>query len=151
MYRPFVESTSVSFETAVPSLDEFAVRVEKALGGWAWLVAETSAGVAGYAYGTRWRDRPAYARTVETSVYVSAEFQGRGFGRALYHALLEDLTVKGFHTAVAGIALPNGASEALHRALGFEKVGVFRAVGWKFGAWHDVSWWQRPLTAASGS
>ena len=141
----------MSFETAVPSVDEFAARVQKALGGWAWLVAETADGVAGYAYGTRWRERPAYSRTVETSVYLSAEFQGRGIGRALYRALLEDLTAKGFHTAVAGIALPNDASEALHRALGFEKVGVFRAVGRKFGAWHDVSWWQRPLAAASAS
>jgi L-amino acid N-acyltransferase YncA len=140
----------VSFETAVPSVDEFAARVQKALGGWAWLVAETADGVAGYAYGTRWRERPAYSRTVETSVYLSAEFQGRGIGRALYRALLEDLTAKNFHTAVAGIALPNDASEALHRALGFEKVGVFRAVGRKFGAWHDVAWWQRSLAAGSG-
>jgi len=140
----------VSFETAVPSVDEFAARVQKALGGWAWLVAETADGVAGYAYGTRWRERPAYSRTVETSVYLSVEFQGRGIGRALYRALLEDLTAKNFHTAVAGIALPNDASEALHRALGFEKVGVFRAVGRKFGAWHDVAWWQRSLAAGSG-
>lgn len=140
----------MSFETAVPSVDEFAARVQKALGGWAWLVAETADGVAGYAYGTRWRERPAYSRTVETSVYLSAEFQGRGIGRALYRALLEDLTAKNFHTAVAGIALPNDASEALHRALGFEKVGVFRAVGRKFGAWHDVAWWQRSLAAGSG-
>ena len=140
----------MSFETAVPSVDEFAARVQKALGGWAWLVAETADGVAGYAYGTRWRERPAYSRTVETSVYLSVEFQGRGIGRALYRALLEDLTAKNFHTAVAGIALPNDASEALHRALGFEKVGVFRAVGRKFGAWHDVAWWQRSLAAGSG-
>jgi L-amino acid N-acyltransferase YncA len=87
----------------------------------------------------------AYGKTVETSAYLDQRFHRRGIGRALYRALLDDLTGKGFHTAVAGIALPNAASVALHRALGFEPVGVYREVGWKSGAWHDVGWWQRRL------
>ncbi len=145
IYRPFVETTAVTFETEVPSVEDFAGRVAKSRAGWNWLVAETPRGIAGYAYGTRWRERPAYGKTVETSAYLDPRFHRRGIGRALYRALLDDLTGKGFHTAVAGIALPNEASVALHRALGFEPVGIFREVGWKRGAWHDVGWWQRRL------
>ena len=141
----------MSFETEVPSREDFAARVSKALAGWEWLVAETAGGLAGYAYGTRWRDRPAYARTVETSPYLDARFHRRGIGRALYAALLEALTAKRFHAAVAGIALPNDASVALHRRLGFQPVGVFHAVGFKFGAWHDVSWWQKRLASSPGA
>jgi phosphinothricin acetyltransferase len=145
IYGPFVETTAVTFETEVPTVEDFADRIAKSLDGWSWLVAETPQGIAGYAYGTRWRDRPAYSRTVETSAYLDPRFHRRGIGRALYGALLADLAAKGHRMAVAGIALPNAASVALHRGLGFEPVGVFRAVGWKFGAWHDVAWLQRGL------
>lgn len=145
VYAPFVERTAVTFETEIPSVDEFAERIAKAQTNWSWLVAETPIGIAGYAYGTRWRDRPAYGKTVETSTYLDARYHRQGIGYALYRALLGDLQGKGYHTAVAGIALPNDGSVALHRKLSFEPVGVFRAVGWKFGAWHDVAWWQRRL------
>jgi phosphinothricin acetyltransferase len=145
VYAPFVERTAVTFETEVPTVDDFAARVAKAQSHWSWLVAETPAGIAGYAYGTRWRERQAYGKTVETSAYLDQRFHRQGIGLALYRALLEDLAAKGYHTAVAGIALPNEASVALHRSLGFEPVGVFRAVGFKLGAWHDVAWFQRRL------
>lgn len=145
VYAPFVERTAVTFETEVPTVDDFSARVAKAQTHWSWLVAETTGGIAGYAYGTRWRERPAYAKTVETSTYLDSRYHRQGIGYALYRALLDDLEGKGYHTAVAGIALPNDGSVALHRKLSFEPVGVFRAVGWKFGAWHDVAWFQRRL------
>jgi phosphinothricin acetyltransferase len=145
IYAPFVEHTAVTFETEVPTVEDFAARVAKAQSSWSWLVAETPQGIAGYAYGTRWRDRPAYANTVETSAYLDPRFHRQGIGNALYLALLTDLAAKGYHTAVAGIALPNEGSVSLHRKLGFDPVGVFRAVGWKFGSWHDVEWFQRGL------
>jgi len=145
LYAPFVEHTAVTFETEVPSVEDFAARVAKAQSSWSWLVAETPQGIAGYAYGTRWRDRPAYAQTAETSAYLDPHFHRQGIGHALYRALLTDLAGKGYHTAVAGIALPNEGSVALHRKLGFEPVGIFHAVGWKFGVWHDVAWFQRGL------
>ena len=145
VYAPFVERTAVTFETEVPAVDDFAARVAKAQTNWSWLVAEVPGGIAGYAYGTRWRERQAYGKTVETSAYLDERFHRQGIGLALYHALLQALAVKGYHTAVAGIALPNEASVALHQRLGFDPVGVFRAVGFKFGAWHDVAWFQRRL------
>jgi phosphinothricin acetyltransferase len=94
------------------------------------------------------RERAAYRWSAEVSAYVHADAQRQGIGRLLYEALLEELARKGFCNALAGIALPNDASVAFHRSLGFEPVGVFKAVGRKFDAWHDVSWLQRRLRDA---
>ena len=145
IYRPYVEETPVSFETVAPGVDEFAMRMRKALLRWQWLVAETDGQCVGYAYGSMHRDRPAYELSTEVSAYVSASHRRRGIGRALYLALFDDLARKGYCNAYAGITLPNDASIALHRGVGFEPIGVFRKVGRKFGAWHDVAWFQKAL------
>ena len=145
IYRPFVESTAVSFETAVPTHAEFAARIAKAVEGWQWLVAEQNAQCVGYAYGSSHRERPAYQWSVEVSAYVHPNFYRQGIGRALYLKLFEELKHKGFCNAFAGVALPNESSMALHRSVGFEPIGTFKAVGRKFGKWHDVAWFQRTL------
>ncbi len=145
IYRPFVESTAVSFETVVPTVEEFADRIAKALTGWQWLVAEQDGQCIGYAYGSSHRQRQAYRWSVEVSAYVHPNHHRRGVGRALYLRLLEELAQKGFCNAYAGTTLPNEGSVALHRAVGFEFIGVFKAVGRKFGTWHDVAWFQRVL------
>lgn len=145
IYRPFVLETAVSFELEPPSAAEFAQRVVAAQARWAWLVATRAGQVLGYAYGSAFRPRAAYQWSVETSAYVHAAHRGQGVGRALYARLLEVLAERGYCTAYAGIALPNEASVRLHASLGFVEVGVFRRAGRKFGSWHDVSWWQRPL------
>ena len=145
IYRPFVESTAVSFETVVPTVEEFATRIAKALTGWQWLVAEQDGQCIGYAYGSSHRQRQAYRWSVEVSAYVHPNHHHRGVGRALYLRLLEELAQKGFCNAYAGTTLPNEGSVALHRAVGFEFIGVFKAVGRKFGTWHDVAWFQRVL------
>ena len=149
IYAPFVERTATSFEAVPPTVEEFAQRIRKVLdGGWAWLVAESYGRCAGYAYGSLHREREAYRWSVETTVYVHTEHQRRGIGRALYTALFAVLTEKGFCNAFAGVTLPNDASVALHRSVGFQPIGTFRAVGRKFGRWHDVAWFQRPLRDA---
>jgi phosphinothricin acetyltransferase len=145
IYRPFVTDAAVSFELEPPSVAEFQERIVKALGQWAWLVAEDEGGPAGYAYATSHRSRGAYRFSVETSAYVHADHRGKGLGKRLYRELLPILADKGYCTAYAGIALPNDASVALHRSVGFTAVGVFRRAGWKLDRWHDVSWWQLPL------
>lgn len=145
IYRPFVTDTAVSFELQPPSVDEFEGRIARALDQWAWLVAENERGPVGYAYATSYRSRGAYRWSVETSAYVRADHRGQGLGKRLYQELLPILAEKGYCTAYAGIALPNDASVGLHRSLGFTAVGVFRRAGWKFGVWHDVSWWQLGL------
>ena len=101
--------------------------------------------VRGYAESSLFRDRSAYAHTREVSVYLGLDARQQGFGRRLYDELLGLLRADGIHVAVAVIALPNPASEALHRACGFTEVGVLREVGWKFGAWVDTGWWQLRL------
>jgi L-amino acid N-acyltransferase YncA len=151
IYRPFVLETAVSFETEPPSVEEFGERILTAQSRWAWLVAEQAGRPAGYAYASSFRPRAAYRWSAEVSAYVARDFRGRGVGRSLYEQLLRVLVDKGYCTAYAGIALPNEPSIRFHRALGFTEVGVFLRAGRKFGAWHDVSWWQRPLRDAPPS
>lgn len=142
MYAPFVRDTAVSFETTPPTAAEMAARITSAP---AWFVAVADEQVVGYAYATGHRERAAYRWACEVSVYVDPTAQRRGVGRALYAALFDRLVERGFVTALAGIALPNDASVGLHRSLGFTDVGVYRDIGHKLGAWHDVLWLQRRL------
>mgnify|MGYP001456777653 CR=1 FL=1 len=142
IYHPFVTDTTVSFEVVPPSVDEFRARIQKALNGWAWLVTEVEGVPVGYAYGSLHRAREAYKWSVEVSAYVHPAHHGKGLGRALYGALLPRLAELGYCHAYAGITLPNEASVGFHQAMGFEEIGVFKSVGWKFGQWHDVGWWQ---------
>jgi phosphinothricin acetyltransferase len=146
IYRPHIEDSVVSFETTVPSVAEFAERIVEYASRWSWLVAEEDGRCAGYAYGSPHRTRAAYRWSVETSAYVHEAYRQRGLGKRLYAALFVELERKGFRNAYAGITMPNDASVALHRSVGFDDVGVFRNVGWKFGAWRDVAWMQRVIS-----
>jgi phosphinothricin acetyltransferase len=148
IYAPFVRDTAVSFEVEPPGAVEFAARIEASLARWAWLVAERGGRAVGYAYAGEHRVRGAYRYSVETSVYLDAAHRGDGLGSQLYRALLPRLAARGLCNAYAGITLPNEASVRLHERIGFEAIGVFRRVGWKFGAWHDVGWWHLPLREA---
>ena len=145
IYAHYVTATPVSFETDPP--DEAEMRTRIADGGelYPWLVVEIDHQVAGYASATRFRPRPAYRFTVETSVYLAARRHGLGFGRRLYERLVALVEAQGFAQAIAAITLPNEASVRLHEALGFTPAGTYRHVGWKCGAWHDVGLWQRGL------
>ena len=120
-------------------------RVEKLMARTPWLVCEWRSRVIGYAYASPHRDRWAYQWSVEVSAYVDESVHRSGVGRALYSSLFAALTLQGFRNAYAGITLPNLASERLHEAVGFTPVGIYRAIGYKFGAWHDVLWLERAL------
>jgi phosphinothricin acetyltransferase len=128
-----------------PDATEMARRLGNLIARTPWLVAEEAGRVVGYAYASPHRDRPAYQWSVEVSACIDDNAHRAGHGRALYTALFDILTAQGFANAYAGITLPNPASVGFHRAMGFEDVGVFREVGFKFGTWHDVIWLQRPL------
>jgi phosphinothricin acetyltransferase len=147
IYGPYVADTVVSFEEQVPDENDFAQRIERISATHPWLVAGEQGSVIGFAYGCPHRDRAAYRWAVDVSVYVSPTHHRRGAGRALYSALLGLLVRQGLRVACAGITLPNDASVALHESLGFTPVGVYRRIGWKFGRWHDVGWWQLELSA----
>ncbi|SFL43437.1 GNAT family N-acetyltransferase [Geodermatophilus ruber] len=145
IYTPYVRDTAISFETEPPTTAQMADRIEAALRDHAWVVLEDGGRVAGYAYGAPFMVRAAYRWSVSVSVYTEPGRRRPGAGRALYTALFDRLAARGFRMAFAGIVLPNEASAALHRALGFEPAGTYRRVGWKLGRWHDVAWSQRPL------
>lgn len=142
IYAHYVTDTVITFEYEVPTSDQMAARIEAAH---AWLVAERDDRVVGYAYAGPHKARAAYDWSCEVSVYLAPGLRRTGAGRALYEALFAVLRERGYAMTVAGITLPNPASEGLHAALGFEPVGVFRRIGWKFDAWHDVYWCQRAL------
>ena len=146
VYAPYMADSCISFEYEPPAAEEFARRMVAAH---AWLVAEADGVVVGYAYGSRHKERAAYDWAADVAIYTAAGHHGRGIGRALYEQLFALLRDRGLRTLCAGVAQPNAASDALHRTLGFEEVGVYRRIGWKDGRWHDVRWWQLHLGDAS--
>ena len=148
IYAPHVLAGIASFETEAPDADGIAARMAASDGMYPWLVAIADSGeVMAYAYATRFRDRAAYRFVVETTVYVAEVAQRRGAGRLVYAALIETLRAQGFTQAIGAIALPNAGSVALHEAIGFRAAGMYHAVGYKFGRWIDVGYWQCALNA----
>jgi L-amino acid N-acyltransferase YncA len=145
IYAPYVTDTPVTFETVPPGPEEMAERITAAVRNHAWVVLEDEGRVVGYAYAGPFKSRAAYRWSCEVSVYLEMGRRRTGAGRALYDALFGRLVERGFRTAVAGMTLPNDASVGLHTAMGFEPVGVYRRIGWKHGAWHDVAWTQLAL------
>lgn len=134
--------TYSTFETEVRPVELWAHKLD---GAHPFLVAVDGDAVLGYAYASEFRDRPAYHRTVETSVYLHRAARGRRLGSQLYDALLARLVEAGFHTALALIALPNDASVRLHERAGFEHAGTMREVGDKQDRMIDVGVYQRML------
>jgi len=147
IYNHFVEHTVATFD-----VEAFTTEGRRewfshyaATGPHRLLVADVDGRVTGYATSGTFRLKPAYARTVETTIYLDPSATGRGIGSHLYGELLDVVSAAGMHRAYAGVALPNDASEALHRRFGFRDVGTFTEVGWKQGRWVDVRWYERAL------
>jgi phosphinothricin acetyltransferase len=145
IYAPYVIDTAITFEEQPPSPDTMAERIANAQHGHAWVVHEQDGRVDGYAYGGVFNPRPAYRWSCEVSIYLELGRRRTGAGRMLYGDLLSKLAARGYRMAVGGMTLPNEASIGLHRAMGFEPVGVFQRIGFKRGRWHDVAWMQLPL------
>lgn len=149
IYRPYVERTHFTFEEIPPDAADIAARFGSPVHP--WLVAEEGERVVGYASTSPMRNRAAYRWSVETGIYLAPGAQGRGLGRQLLSTHLELLERQGMVTAIAGIALPNAASIALHEKLGFRLSGIERGVGFKLGRWVDVGRWQRDLAPRSAA
>lgn len=145
IYGHAVRDTAASFETEPPDAAEMTRRMGEMLGAYPCLVAETDGALVGFTSASPYRPRPAYRFAVSTAIYVAEAQRGTGIGRRLVGALLAALRKADFHTAIAGITLPNPASVRLHETLGFRAIGIEREVGWKFGRWHDVGRWQAML------
>ena len=146
IYNHYIRDSIVTFEEQPVAPAEMANRIaEVAAAALPWLVVERDGAVAGYARATKWRPRSAYRYSVETTIYLGPQHVGAGLGTGLYRELLAQLKGRGLHLAIGGVALPNDASVALHERLGFRKVAHFAEVGFKFGRWIDVAYWQLAL------
>ena len=142
IYAPYISNTSFTFETDIPSIEEFTARIKSYLINWPWLVTETDGKITGYAYASRHRERTAYQWSVESSVYIHDDFQQAGSGRALYNMLIKILKQQGFNNVYAVINLPNEKSVAFHERLGFQYFATYEKVGYKLGKWKNVGWWR---------
>jgi L-amino acid N-acyltransferase YncA len=143
IYNFHVHNTVVTFEEKTVSESAMSERIAEVQSAHLpWLVMEIDAGVVGYAYASKWKNRCAYRFSVEISVYVDAAFATQGSGSLLYAALLAQLRTLSIHAVMGGIALPNAASVGLHEKFGFKKVAHFKEAGFKQGRWVDIGYWQ---------
>jgi len=145
IYGPYCLKSPATFELQPPSLEDISNRIEKTLTRFPYLIFEENGET--IAYAGQHMERAAYRFSANVSVYVKEGFHGTGKGKALYGVLIPLLKKQGFYNAFAGITLPNPGSEALHKSLGFVQTGLYKNVGYKFESWHDVSWWQLPLSS----
>lgn len=152
IYAPYVENTAITFEYEVPSVEEFAGRIENCLKRYPYLVAEKAGKAVGYAYVSPFKSRAAYDWAVETSIYVAENEKGMGIGRFLYEVLEALLKKQGILNMNACIAYPAVEDEHLtkdsvkfHESLGYEMVGRFHACGYKFNRWYDMVWMEKRI------
>jgi phosphinothricin acetyltransferase len=145
IYAPAITDAVISFELKPPDAEEMWLRIVAIQRQYPWLVYEESKTVLGYVYASVHNERAAYRWSVDVTAYIRHDAHRRGIGKALYTALFEILVLQGYRTACAGVTLPNIASVQMHAAVGFVEVGVYHDVGYKFGKWHDVGWYERPL------
>ena len=146
IYAQYID-TSVTFEYALPTVEEFAGRIRDISSQYPYLVCEVDGRAVGYAYAHRVRERAAYDWIVELSVYLDNGYTGRGLGTALYSLLIDLLSLQNIKTVMGCVTMPNEKSQALHNALGFRKVGTSVNAGYKNGAWHDVAWFEKAIAA----
>jgi L-amino acid N-acyltransferase YncA len=146
IYNHYVTTTVVTFEEDPVEPSEMSLRVEEVRSAsLPWLIIEEAGAILGYAHASKWKGRCAYRFSVESTVYLDPLHVGRGLGSLLYNRLLPILNEGGIHTVLGGIALPNEGSVALHEKFGFQKIAHLKEVGFKFGRWIDVGYWQRIL------
>jgi len=141
----YVKTDACIFQVEPYSFEEIEAKFECIIPTYPVFIQEYNGKVVGFAYGARWRDKPAYAKSVETTIYVHPDYKHKGIGEPLYRKLIETLAQMDFHLLVAGMTMPNPGSQRLHEKLGFEKVGEFKDAGMKFGQWHSVGFWQKIL------
>ena len=153
IYGWYVEHTAISFECAVPGLEEFRARIVNTLARYPWLVLEADGVVQGYAYAGPLSERWAYRFSCEGSIYLDRCAHERGYGRRLYQALEAALRDRGIRNLYACVADPETEdeylthnSERFHAHMGFERVGTFHRCGYKFGRWYNVIWMEKRLT-----
>lgn len=142
IYNHFIVNTTITFEESAVAVEEMQVRIRETTADLPWLVWEESNSLLGYCYASKWKGRSAYRYSVESTIYIQPAAARKGVGLGLYGELLGRLRQDGFHTVLAGIALPNAPSIAFHEKFGFENTAHLKQVGRKFDRWIDVGYWQ---------
>ncbi|AUP78149.1 GNAT family N-acetyltransferase [Flavivirga eckloniae] len=142
IYNYYVLNSIVTFDDEALSLETFKEKITRINDDYPFIVFEEHDEILGYAYGSKWRPKPAYKHTVESTVYVKHDALGKQIGSKLYTELLSQLKAQNYHIVLGGLTLPNDPSVKLHEKFGFEKVAHFKEVGLKFNKWLDVGFWQ---------
>ena len=142
IYNYYIEDSTITFETSPVSTEEMACRIADISEKYPYFVYEESGEVVGYCYASSWKKKAAYSKTVESTIYIAKDFQGKGIGCALMNKVINELREKSFHAVIACITIPNPISVKLHEELGFKQVSAFREVGYKFEKWLDVCDWE---------
>lgn len=145
IYRPYIETTAISFEYTVPTLEAFTQRFLGITAQFPWLVWEENGTVLGYAYGSLPFERAAYQWSAEASIYLCPEAWGKGIGRKLYAALEDILRKQGYRKVYAIITTANEASVAFHKAVGYRHTATFPDCGYKFDQWYGTVWMEKDL------
>lgn len=148
IYNYYIVNTIATFEESEITANEINTRIMKVGdAGLPWLVLEEDCQIVGYAYAATWNTRSAYRHTAEVTIYLLPQMASKGLGYRLYQELFSQLRKKDIHTVIGVIALPNLVSVAIHEKFAMKKVGHFEQLGYKFGKWHDVGYWQAKLNA----
>ena len=142
IYNYYIRETIITFETEEIDTAEMENRIKKILeAGYPFIVHEENNKITGYTYVGKFRERSAYSESLETSIYLDINEKGRGIGRKLYKRLIELSQEAGVHVLIGVVSYPNLASQRLHESVGFEKAGVIKEAGKKFGKYIDVEFW----------
>ncbi|MEZ5495591.1 MAG: N-acetyltransferase family protein [Gammaproteobacteria bacterium] len=141
----YVRNDSCTFQINTYSISEISEKIAEITKVYPYIVMEEGNEVIGFAYASRWREKNAYDKSAETTIYLNPKHKYRGLGKILYQELIEQLREKNFRLLVACLTLPNPSSVRLHESLGFEKVGEFKDAGYKFNRWYNVGFWQKVL------
>ena len=142
IYKPFIISSSITPEYDIPHMHRFSTKIKSIAKYYPVLVCEVNKKIIGYTYANKYRLAQGHLWTVESSIYLSPDYYGKGVAKNLYQALFAILKLQNFINVFAGIVLPNKRSEIFHENLGFQKVGIFNKGIYKLGSWHDVKWFQ---------
>lgn len=145
IYKPYVENTTITFEYNVPTIEEFRERIREILKDYPYIVCEYGNEIVGYAYAHRIWSRAAYQWDAELSIYTNEKYAGNGIGKKLYGILLEILKLQNVVNVYGLVTYPNKSSEKLHNYFGFKKVAFFENVGFKFGKWIAVTWFEKAI------
>lgn len=142
IYAPYIMNTVITFEYQVPSIEKFRERIHTIQKNHPWLVCEIDRTIVGYAYASPFGEREAYQWSADLSVYLRPEYRRKNIGKALYWALMELLKLQGYRNVYGVVTQHNRGSELFHESLGFQSVGIFHDVGFKFDKWLSVQWYE---------